>query len=138
MRETERRTDTAPIRIQESIYTPGRTYKTSESKGHFPVLCQIPCNFEAATRASMLGPHYCGGSPPSVLLDGAAAFLSFLGELLSPLKTPTILPRRLFFLIASSPDWTPALASGFPLLVGGGSGFTEFPPNMREKNPCTP
>src|SRR5208337_2970438 len=82
---------------------------------------------------------YCGGVPLSLLLDGAGAFLSFLlEELLSPLNTPTILPKKPFFFLASSSDWTPVAGCGFPLVVGGGRAFSEFPPNMREKNPCTP
>src|ERR1035437_9479810 len=87
-----------------------------------------PLIIAAATRC------HCG-------LDGAGVFLSLLfWEPLSPLNTPTIFPNKLFFLPASSPDadWTPAAGCGFSLLVGGGSAFTEFPPKMREKNPCTP
>ena len=87
-------------------------------------------------------PHcYCGGVPLSLLLDGGGAFLSFLfAEALSPLNTPTILPKKPFFFLASSSvgDWTPEAPWGFPLVVGGGSAFSEFPPNIREKNPCIP
>src|SRR5438132_9005649 len=81
---------------------------------------------------------YCGGVPLSLLLDGGGGFLSFFVEVLSPLNTPTILPKKLFFLLASSSAWTPGAGCGFPFVVGGGRAFSEFPPNMREKNPCTP
>src|SRR5208283_2525344 len=88
--------------------------------------------------------NYCGGTLPSLLLDGAGGFLSFLlEELLSPLNAPTILPKRLFFFLASSSaapvdDWTPEAGCKFPLVEGGGSAVSEFPPNMREKKPRTP
>jgi len=74
----------------------------------------------------------------AVLLDGAGAFLSLFGEVVSPLNTPTILPKNVFFFRASSSDWTPATGCEFPFVEGGGSAFSEFPPNMREKKPCTP
>src|ERR1019366_918928 len=70
-------------------------------------------------------------------LDGPDASLSFFWEPLSPLNTPTNLPKKpFFFFLVSSSDWTPPAASVFPPAVGGGSAFSEFPPNIREKNPC--
>src|SRR6202043_2014142 len=91
----KKRSDTEPMRIQERIYTPG------------PNTIERQTNFRRTQ-------DYCGGTPLSLLLDGAGAFLSFFGELLSPLNAPTILPKKLFFLTASSSDWTPGAGGGFP------------------------
>src|SRR5260221_14193342 len=100
------------IRIQEHIYTPG---------------------------PSTLSSDYCGGTPLSLLLDGAGAILSLFGVVVSPLNTPTILPKNVFFFRASSSDWTPATACESPFLAGRACAFTEFPPNtpatMRSTQP---
>src|ERR1700674_6069289 len=114
------------MRIQERIYTPGLNAIERQ---------RTPNELQTNLRRTL---DYCGGAPLSLLLDGGGAFLSFFGEVLSLLNTPTILPKKLFFLLASSSDWTPGAGCGFPFVAGGGSAFSEFPPNMREKNPCTP
>src|ERR1700682_6820658 len=111
------------MRIEERIYNPGRHASNRQT------------SLRTTFRRSQ---DYCGGVPLSLVLDGGGAFLSFFGEVLSPLNTPTILPKKLFFLLASSSDWTTVAGCGFPFAVGGGSAFSEFPPNIREKKPRTP
>src|ERR1035437_867964 len=106
------------------------------------VLRCFPCKFEAAkpvvSGASSL--HFAATAAVCrcyYSLDGPDASLSFFWEPLSPLNTPTNLPKKpFFFFLLSSSDWTPPAASVFPPAVGGGSAFSEFPPNIREKKPC--
>src|SRR5258708_39597787 len=102
------------MRSQESIYTPG------------------PNTIDLQTLYIVYG----GGVPLSPLLDGAAEFLSFLGGVpLLPLNTPAILPKKVFFLRASSSDWTPVAAGGFPFVFVGGSAFSGIFPHYRSENP---
>src|SRR6202521_5443410 len=88
------------MRIQERIYTPGLNAIERQ---------RTPNELQTNFRRTL---DYCGGAPLSLLLDGGGAFLSFFGEVLSPLNTPTILPKKLFFLLASSSDWTPVAGCG--------------------------
>src|SRR5260370_37547942 len=102
------------MRSQESIYTPG------------------PNTIDLQTLYIVYG----GGVPLSPLLDGAAEFLSFLGGVpLLPLNTPAILPKKVFFLSASSSDWTPVAAGGVPFVLGWWRALSGISPNMREKTP---
>src|ERR1700690_2858692 len=99
--------------------------------------------------SKFFSPSYGGVVPFAAGLDAAGVFLSssFLSRPLSPRKASAILPKKPFFFLASCWFWTPAACSGFPfvaepfvgpLVVGGGSAFSEVPPKIREKKPCTP
>src|ERR1700677_3070093 len=157
----EERSDSKVTRIQENISHPRPNIQNLRVLRCFGAFVTPSCKFKAAKPgapkwgAFPLKPYpgtanpprllryYCGGELPSPLLDAGGGFLSFV--LPSPLNTPTILPKKPFFFFTSS-DWTPVADCWFPfadaftlpLVVGGGSAFSEFPPKMREKNPGAP